>query len=133
MEGASRSIESFSWPIGEKQQIMSSSQRVIQDSDDEDEDIRSDIASSCDPLQDPSYAPDTGTIARVVDQSRQPEVQIPLSAANLPQVDFDRFLRSESSIMAGDYEDERWAPTANSNTAQGKHESHLFPHKHSSN
>jgi len=98
-----------------------SSQRVIQDSDDEDCGVLSDVASSCDPLQDSSFAPnETGTIERV--QEHQPtlqvQVQAQFSVSELPQVDFDRFLRSESSIMA-DYEDERWASTAHSNTGNG--------------
>lgn len=101
-----------------------SSQRVIQDSDDEDGDILSDVASSCDPLQDSSYAPkETSVIERV--QDNHPAIQIQVSAqpqfsaSELPQVDFDRFLRSESSIMAGDYEDERWVSTAHSNPGNG--------------
>lgn len=94
-----------------------SSQRIIQDSDDEDGDILSDVASSCDPLQDSSYAPkETGIIERV--QGNHP-AQPQFSASELPQVDFDRFLRSESSIMAGDYEDERWVSTAHSNPGNG--------------
>lgn len=106
-----------------------SSQRVIQDSDDEDGDILSDVASSCDPLQDSSFAPkEMGPIERV--QKNQPALQVQVqaqpqvqfSASDLPQVDFDKFLRSESSIMAGDYEDERWVSTANSNQGNGTHE-----------
>lgn len=120
-----------------------SSQRVIQDSDDEDGDILSDVASSCDPLQDSSFAPkETSTIERVQDiqpglqaqaqaqtQAQiQAEIQAQFSASELPQVDFDRFLRSESSIMAGDYEDERWVSTAHSNPGNGMHPSCLRRH-----
>lgn len=98
-----------------------SSQRVIQDSDDED-DILSDVASSCDPLQDSSFAPkEKGPIERVqeIQPGLQVQIQAQFSASELPQVDFDRFLRSESSIMAGDYEDERWVSTAHSNPGNG--------------
>ncbi|EED13132.1 conserved hypothetical protein [Talaromyces stipitatus ATCC 10500] len=93
-----------------------SSQRVIQDSDDDDGDMISDIASSCDPLQDTSFAPKaTNTDVERIHEN-QPAVEVPFATNDLPQVDFDRFLRSESSIMAGDYEDERWVSTANSNS-----------------
>lgn len=112
-----------------------SSQRVIQDSDDEDGDILSDVASSCDPLQDSSFAPkETSTIERVQDiqpglqAQAQAQTQAQFSASELPQVDFDRFLRSESSIMAGDYEDERWVSTAHSNPGNGMHPSCLRRH-----
>lgn len=112
-----------------------SSQRVIQDSDDEDGDILSDVASSCDPLQDSSFAPkETSTIERVQDiqpglqAQAQTQTQAQFSASELPQVDFDRFLRSESSIMAGDYEDERWVSTAHSNPGNGMHPSCLRRH-----
>lgn len=99
-----------------------SSRRIIQDSDDEDGDIVSDVASSCDPLQDSSFAAkDEGIIERVLGNQRglQGQPQAQSTASDLPQVDFDKFLRSESSIMAGDYEDERWASTVQSNPGNG--------------
>ena len=109
-----------------------SSQRVIQDSDDEDDEVLSEVPSSCDPLQDSSYAPlETGLTERVeghqtaLQVQAQARAQSQLSASELPQVDFDKFLRSESSIMAGDYEDERWVSTANSNPGNG-----TFTHSH---
>lgn len=107
-----------------------SSQRVIQDSDDEDGDILSDVASSCDPLQDSSFAPKgPGTAIKRVHENQptiQEQAQAQFSASDLPQVDFDRFLRSESSIMEGDYEDERWVSTANSNPGNGTFKLSLF-------
>jgi hypothetical protein len=105
-----------------------SSQRVIQDSDDEDGDLISDVASSCDPLQDSSFAPKgPGTKMERVHENQPAQVQF--SASDLPQVDFDRFLRSESSIMAGDYEDERWVSTANSNPGNGVQKTCLHTHE----
>ncbi|KAL1971339.1 hypothetical protein VTN77DRAFT_291 [Rasamsonia byssochlamydoides] len=76
-------------------------QRVIQDSDDE-EDACSDVATSIDPLQDPSSQEDA------------PEDR------GGHNVDFDRFLQSESSVI-GDQgltssqqrREERWIPSQN--------------------
>lgn len=100
-----------------------SSQRVIQDSDDESADDCSDVATSIDPLQDPSLPCDAPSAPD--DRARPAEhgaelipASIPESA--LPQVDFDRYLRSETSIMPGDYEGERWVSTADAAPAGGK-------------
>lgn len=103
-----------------------SSQRVIQDSDDESGDDCSDVATSIDPLQDPSllYAPTASN-----DRARPAEhgselMPASIPESNLPQVDFDRYLRPESSIMAGDYEDERWVSTADAAPTGGKEWDH---------
>jgi hypothetical protein len=99
-----------------------STQRVIQDSDDESDNDCSDIATSIDPLQDPSllYAPSA------LDERAHPAehgtelILASIPETNPPQVDFDRYMRPESSIMAGDHEDERWASTADTAPTGGK-------------
>ncbi|KAH8696343.1 hypothetical protein BGW36DRAFT_296756 [Talaromyces proteolyticus] len=96
-----------------------SSQRVIQDSEDESGDDCPDIATSIDPPQDsPDAHPNNSDPGRSARQDGAFSASIPESY--LPQVDFDRYLRSESSIMAGEYEDERWASTANATRPGGR-------------
>ncbi|CRG83876.1 hypothetical protein PISL3812_01232 [Talaromyces islandicus] len=86
-----------------------SSQLVIQDSDDDSGDD-----CSIDPLQDPSplYAPSASDDRASPAEHGTELIPTSIPESNLPQVDFDMYLRPESSIMAGDYEDERWVATA---------------------
>lgn len=105
-------------------------QRIILDSDDE-EDAGSDIATSIDPLQDPSSqedAPeDKGHDVNVSCSAGGRELfQAPDPNSELPQVDFDRFLQSESSVI-GDQgpsssqqrREERWIPSENGSASVG--------------
>lgn len=105
-------------------------QRVILDSDDE-EDACSDVATSIDPLQDPSSQEDAPE-----DRGRNVNASCsvgggelfhaPDSNSELPQVDFDRFLQSESSVI-GDQgpsssqqrREERWIPSVNGSASVG--------------
>jgi hypothetical protein len=77
-------------------------QRVIQDSDDE-EDVCSDIATSIDPLQEQSSQEDPPEDGGHDVTSNCGDGQGPYQTfdpnSDLPQVDFDRFLQSESSVI----------------------------------